>query len=260
MSPAGGDAWTVRLDAFEGPLDLLLHLIKKHEVDVHDIRIAEITDHYLEYLRAAADLDLDVAGEFLVMAATLIYLKSRALLPPEEREELEEEEPLDPEAELVRQLVEHARFKEVAGALAGRPVLGRDVFPRPVAEPTPGEHVVPLRPVTVGELLSALEKLLARRATTAVHRVFGEKLDIRDGLRMVLGYLRLVPRARFDDLFPEDASRMQVVVIFIALLELIKDGAVAAAQDAACAAIEIALVHDVDPERLLEASTGEGGA
>ncbi|MFM7735863.1 MAG: segregation and condensation protein A, partial [Alphaproteobacteria bacterium] len=252
------EAFSVHLPAYDGPLELLLHLIRKEALDIFDIPISRLTAAYLAHLEALRQLAIEPASEFLVMAATLIYLKSRALLPPEEREEIEEEEPLDPEAELVRQLVEHARFKEVAGALAGRPVLGRDVFPRPVAEPTPGEHVVPLRPVTVGELLTALEKLLARRATTAVHRVQGEKLDIRDGLRMVLAYLRLVPRARFDDIFPEDASRMQIVVIFIALLELVKDGAVAAAQDATCGTIEIALVHDVDPERLLEAATGEG--
>ena len=231
MSTPPSDAYTVHLDAFEGPLDLLLHLIKKH--------------------------DLDVAGEFLVMAATLIYLKSRALLPPEEREDLEDEEPLDPEAQLIQQLVEHERFQKVAAALAARPVLGRDVFPRPVAEPVPGELVEPLRPITVGELLGALEKLLARRASAAVHRVRGEKLDIRDGLRMVMGYLRIVPNAQFEELFPENASRMQIVVIFIALLELIKDGAVVAAQDSTCGAIEIALVRDVDPEKLLEVAAQE---
>ncbi len=257
MSTPPSDAYTVHLDAFEGPLDLLLHLIKKHEVDVYNIRIAEITDRYLEYLRAAGDLDLDVAGEFLVMAATLIYLKSRALLPPEEREDIEDEEPLDPEAQLIQQLVEHERFQKVAAALAARPVLGRDVFPRPVAEPVPGELVEPLRPITVGELLGALEKLLARRASAAVHRVWGEKLDIRDGLRMVMGYLRIVPNAQFEELFPENASRMQIVVIFIALLELIKDGAVVAAQDSTCGAIEIALVRDVDPEKLLEVAAQE---
>jgi segregation and condensation protein A len=245
------DAYTVKLEAFEGPLDLLLHLIKRHEVDVYNVRIAEITDQYLAYLSAARDLNLDIAGEFLVMAATLIYLKSRALLPPDERDDLEDEEPLDPEAQLIQQLVEHERFQTVAAALAARPVLGRDVFNRPLAERGPGDLAEPMRPVTVGELLLALERVLARRAASLVHRVQGEKLTIRDGLEIVTRYLRASGRATFDELFPEVASRMHVVVVFIALLELIKSGAVEARQSEAYGGIEITLVRDVDPEQLL---------
>lgn len=248
---------TVKLEMFEGPLDLLLHLIKKHEVDVYNVRIAEITDQYLAYLSAAQDLNLDLAGEFLVMAATLIYLKSRALLPPEEREDLEDEEPLDPEAELIQQLVEHERFQKVAAALGARPVLGRDVFVRSVAERSPGDLTEPMRPVTVGELLLALERVLARRAAALVHRVAGEKLDIRDGLQIVTRYLRASPSASFDELFPEDASRMHVVVVFLALLELIKSGAVTATQNVAYGTIEITLVRDVDPEALLAVASQE---
>jgi segregation and condensation protein A len=251
------EAYTVKLEMFEGPLDLLLHLIKKHEVDVYNIRIAEITDQYLAYLSAAQDLNLDIAGEFLVMAATLVYLKSRALLPPEEREDLEDEEPLDPEAQLIQQLVEHERFQKVAAALASRPVLGRDVFARPVAELVPGETAEPMRPLTVGELLLALERVLARRAASLVHRVIGEKLDIRDGLEIVTRYLRASGRATFDELFPEDASRTHVVVVFLALLELIKSGAVTATQGEAYGAIDIILVRDVDPEQVLSIGAQE---
>lgn len=254
------EAYTVRLEAFEGPLDLLLHLIKKHEVEIQNIPIATITDHYLATISAAHDLNLDIAGEFLVMAATLIYLKSRALLPPEERDELEDEEPIDPEAELIQQLIEHERYQKVAAALGARPVLGRDVFARSVAEPSPGVTAEPLRPITVGELLSALERVLARRAAALVHRVHGESLDIRDGLQMVTNYLRHAARATFDELFPEDASRMHIVVLFIALLELIKAGAVVATQGETWGRIEIALVQDVDPERLLEVSAVQEGA
>ncbi|HZR83114.1 MAG TPA: segregation/condensation protein A [Candidatus Binatia bacterium] len=252
------DPYTVKLEMFEGPLDLLLHLIKKHEVDVYNVRIADITDQYLAYLSQAQDLNLDIAGEFLVMAATLVYLKSRALLPADERDELEDEEPLDPEAELIQQLVEHERFQKVAAALASRPVLGRDVFARSLAETVDGELTEPMRPVTVGELLLALERVLARRAAALVHRVQGEKLDIRDGLRMVMRYLRASGRATFDELFPEDASRMHVVVVFLALLELIKNGAVTATQGEAYGTIDIALVRDVDPDELLAVGTQEG--
>ena len=114
------EAYSVKLEQFEGPLDLLLHLIKKHEVDLYQLSVSEITDQYLGYMAEAEDLNLDLAGEFLVMAATLIYLKSRALLPAEEREDLEDEEPLDPEAQLIEQLLEHERFQKAGQALAER--------------------------------------------------------------------------------------------------------------------------------------------
>jgi segregation and condensation protein A len=253
------EAYTVKLEHFEGPLDLLLHLIKKHEVDLYNIRVAEVTDQYLAYLVAAKDLNLDIAGEFLVMAATLIYLKSRALLPPDEREEIEEEELLDPEAELVQQLLEHERFQRVAQALASRPVLGRDVFSRTVAERVPGEFTEAPKPVTVAVLLNALERVIARRASAIVHQIRTESLTIRDGLAIVCGYLRVSPRATFDELFPESASRMRIIVIFLAILELIKFGAISVQQLETYGEIEIVLLREVEPGELLTVEhDGEG--
>jgi len=254
------EAYTVKLDQFEGPLDLLLHLIKKHEVDLYNIRVAAVTDQYLEYLSAAKDLNLDIAGEFLVMAATLIYLKSRALLPPDERDEIEEEEILDPEAELVQQLLEHERFQRVAHALASRPVLGRDVFSRTVTERVPGEFSEAPKPVTVAVLLNALERVIARRASSIVHQIHTESLTIRDGLAIVCGYLRVAPRASFDELFPENASRMRIIVIFLGILELIKYGAVSAQQSETYGAIEIVLLREVDPAELLSVQHEAEGA
>ncbi len=151
------EAYSVRLEAFEGPLDLLLHLVRKHEVNLYEVSVAAVTEQYLAYLAAAKDLNLDVAGEYVLMAATLIYLKSRALLPPEEREDLEEEEPLDPELELIEQLLEYERYQAVASNLASRPVLGRDVFERRVVESVPGLFSEPFRPLTSGDLLAALD-------------------------------------------------------------------------------------------------------
>jgi segregation and condensation protein A len=259
---AGGasEAYTVKLDTFEGPLDLLLHLIKKHEVDLYEIRVSQVTDQYLEYLKAARELNLDIAGEFLVMAATLIYLKSRALLPPEERDEFDDEEPLDPEAQLIQQLIEHERFQKVAAALAQRPVLGRDVFRRTVVEHVPGEFVEPMRPVGVGDLLLALQRVLTRRANQPVHRVAQEQLSLRDGLELVLDQLRTARRAGFEELFPADASRRRIIVTFLAILELIKVGAVTASQEVAYGAIEIVLVSEIDPDSVLTIDFEEAGA
>jgi segregation and condensation protein A len=245
------EGYTVKLDAFEGPLDLLLHLIKKHEVDLYTIRVSSITDQYLAYLSEAQDLNLDIAGEFLVMAATLLYLKSRALLPPDERDELDDEEPLDSEAQLVQQLLEHERFQKAAAALARQPVLGRDVFRRLVVERAPGEFIEPPRPVTIGDLLSALERVVARRALSVIHQVAPERLTIRDGIEIVLERLRLSPRSTFDDLFPHDATRMRIVVVFLAILELIKHGAIGASQHERAGTIDIVLLRDVDADDVL---------
>jgi len=245
------EAYTVKLDSFEGPLDLLLHLIKKHEVDLYEIRVSQVTDQYLGYLKAAQELNLDIAGEFLVMAATLIYLKSRALLPPEERDEFDEEEPLDPEAQLIQQLIEHERFQKVAAALAQRPVLGRDVFRRTVVEAAPGEFVEPQCPAGVGDLLVALQRILNRRTNQPVHRVAQEHISIRDGLELVLDQLRATPRVSFAALFPEDASRGRIIVTFLAILELIKLGAVTATQQDAYGEIDVVLLRDLDPDSVL---------
>ncbi|MBM4267965.1 MAG: segregation/condensation protein A [Deltaproteobacteria bacterium] len=247
-----GEVYTVKLEEFEGPLDLLLHLIKKHEVDLYNIRVASITDQYLAYLASARDLNLDLAGDFLVMAATLIYLKSRALLPPEEQDELDDEEPIDLEAQLIEQLLEHERFQKAGAALAAGTVLGRDVFRRTVVEAKPGEFTAAPAPLTIGDLLGALERILERRARTIVHQVFGERLSIRDGMHMALERLRASPRCTFDDLFPEDASRMRIIVTFLAILELIKYGAISARQGEMLGDIDLVLLRDVDPERMLE--------
>ena len=243
---------TVKLDEFEGPLDLLLHLIKKHEVDLYNIRVSTITDQYLASLAAARELNLDIAGEFLVMAATLIYLKSRALLPPEEQDELDAEEPLDPEQQLIEQLLEHERFQKAGAALAAGPVLGRDVFRRTVMEATPGEFVAAPAPLTMGDLLAALERVLERRARAIVHEVIGERLSIRDGIELTLERLHTLRRCAFDDLFPENASRMRIIVTFLGILELIKHGAISATQGENHGEIRVELVRNVDTNSMLE--------
>jgi segregation and condensation protein A len=245
------EAYSVKLEQFEGPLDLLLHLIKRHEVDLYDLSVSEITDQYLAYMTAADDLNLDLAGEFLVMAATLIYLKSRALLPPEEREELEDEEPLDPEAQLIEQLLEHERLQKAGEALAARNVLGRDIFERTVVETQPGRFIEPPKPMAVDDLIGALQRMLERRARNLVHQVVGERLSLRDGVESVVEQLRARPRLRFEELFPNDASRVRIIVTFLAILELVKTGAVTATQSENHAEIDILLLRDIDADEVM---------
>ena len=222
--------YRVKLDVFEGPLDLLLHLIKKNEVEIVDIPVATITEQYLAYLEMMQDLRLDIAGEFLVMAATLMLIKSRMLLPPSEDDADEEE--ADPRADLVRQLLEYQRYREAALALSERPLLHRDVFVRTAAldlpEPEGGEP--PRVQVTVWELLEAFRAVLQRARPESVHEVVTDRISLRDRVRSLLQALSVARSIDFESLFDDDASRFFVIITFLALLELMKMGAVRATQ------------------------------
>ncbi len=193
----------VQLEIFEGPLDLLLHLIKKNEVSITDIPIATITEQYLATLEVMQTLNLDVAGEFLVMAATLVHIKSRMLLPPTDEEE-DEEEGADPRAELVRRLLEYQRFKDAADQLEQRELLTRDVFVRsPVRMkdiPAPGFREVP-----VFELLTALKRVLDRLPKDVVHEVM---LDVKTGMEVVVTFLAMLElvKVRAIRIFQEEST------------------------------------------------------
>ena len=220
---------TVKLPIFEGPLDLLLHLIKRNEVQVTDIPIATITDQYLAMLDELPELNLDGAGEYLVMAATLVFIKSRMLLPTTADEEPEE----DPRAELVQQLVEYQRFREVAVALGERPVLARDVFAAPGEAMEPGtepDEGPPVRDATLGDLLTALRDVLKRLKPPLVHEVGRQEITVRDAVEEILGRFALAEEVEFASLFAPDAHRGAVIVTFLALLELIRLGVVRARQ------------------------------
>jgi segregation and condensation protein A len=237
------EPYRVKLEVFEGPLDLLLHLIKKSEVEITDIPIAAVTEQYLAYLDMLHALNLDVAGEFLVMAATLMLIKSRMLLPPAEGEAEEEEQ--DPRADLVRQLLEYQRYREAALALSERPLLHRDVFVREAALDLPEEETASQPPrlqVTVWELLEALRAVLQRARPEAVHEVVTERVSLRDRARALLDTLRGARCLDFEALFDEDASRLEIIVTFLALLELMKMGAVRATQEIGRGRIVIELV------------------
>jgi segregation and condensation protein A len=241
----------VQLEIFEGPLDLLLHLIKKSEVNITDIPIAVITEQYLATVELMQTLNLDLAGEFLVMAATLIHIKSRMLLPAGDDEE-DEEEGADPRAELVRRLLEYQRYKDAAAELEQREILTRDVFVRasaPTAEAGPREF----REVSVFELLGALRRVIDRLPKDIAHEVTLEKVTVREKMTLLLEKLREQSRVVFESLFTEVKSRMEVVVTFLAMLELVKMRAIRIFQDdmAGPIAIEAAAGIDEAAERMV---------
>jgi segregation and condensation protein A len=213
----------VKLDMFEGPLDLLLHLVKKNEVEITDIPIAAITDQYLAYLEMLHSLDLDVAGEYLVMAATLLHIKSRALLPAEELGEEEEEGEEDPRARLVQQLLEYQRYREAAEELARRALLERDVFTRgPAAEEGDGAEEAPPLRASLGELLDALAEVLRRTSLLSAHAVSAEEVSLTECLCALLDLLKERGDVTFFDVFPPAASRARIVTTFVAVLELVR--------------------------------------
>jgi segregation and condensation protein A len=242
----------VQLEIFEGPLDLLLHLIKKNEVSITDIPIATITEQYLATLEVMQTLNLDVAGEFLVMAATLVYIKSRMLLPLTDDEDAEEEGP-DPRAELVQRLLEYQRFKDAADQLERRDVLARDVFVR--AAP-PAEKVDPpgFREVSVFELLTALRRVMERLPKDAVHEVTLEKITVREKMTLLLDILRAKGPTLFESLFAEVKTRMEVVVTFLAMLELVKVRAIRIFQEEMSGPIQIEALADIDQASALVAA------
>ncbi len=233
--------YRVKLEVFEGPLDLLLHLIKKNEVEVTDIPVSVITEQYLQYLDLLRELRLDVAGEFLVMAATLLLLKSRMLLPSSEEEEAEEP---DPRRELVQQLLEYQRYRDAALALAERPLLQRDVFARPPTRPDGLEPVRVRLAVSLWDLVAALQAVLERRRVPAAPQIEAEPVSVRACAEQLLARLRAAGKLHFDDLFEADASRAVIIGTFLALLELIRLGAVVAFQEAHSGPIELEYRHD----------------
>lgn len=216
------EQYSVHLDKFDGPMDLLLHLIKKNELDICDISIAVITRQYLEYIRLMKDLNLEVAGDFLVMAATLLQIKSRQLLPLDDQEEPEAEE-ADPRSELVRRLLEYQQYKEAGMLIGARALLGREVFSRAVSEPVLAAAQTAEGPleVTLFELVDAFRLLLQRIPAESFHDVApGDSLSIADCINEILSLLQEQDTVQFDDLVRDECTRERIIVTFLALLEL----------------------------------------
>lgn len=233
--------YAIKLDIFEGPLDLLLYLIKKNEVDIYNIPIALVTEQYLQYLKIIKELNLDMAGEYLVMASTLIHIKSKMLLPPPEEPEEDEEE--DPRAELVRQLLEHQRFKEAALSLKERPLLERDVFTRAAHLPEEIEKITvdeeELTEVSVFELIEAFHRVISQLDKKELLEIDLEKLSLTDIINEVMDQLNVTKSATFEDLLKGKRDRRRIIYTFLAILELIKLRMIKAYQTAVFGVIRI---------------------
>ncbi|HEX3765771.1 MAG TPA: segregation/condensation protein A [Kofleriaceae bacterium] len=241
MDPAG---YQVALDVFEGPLDLLLHLVKKHELSILDIPIAFVTEKYLEYLDAMAGLDIDVAGEYLLMAATLCHIKSRELLPTPEPIEDEDsdageggEAEVDPRADLIRRLLEYQKYKEAALQLGQQPVVGRNVWSRgaqiedAVGDGVDPDAIAPLAPFPVHKLIEAFDRVMQQAKLKVSHDVMIDRLSVSQKIAELTDRLEAEGRFAFTSMFSflrDGAPRVvaevrhEAVVTFLALLEMAK--------------------------------------
>lgn len=212
----------VRLEVFEGPLDLLLHLVRENRLDIHDIPIAKITEQYLAYLDVMKALNLEVAGEFLVMASTLLYIKSRSLLPRQDDEAGEEEDPETLRAELSRRLVEYGKIKEAAARLGERPLLGRDVFARDFLGEEIPEGEVLLTELSLADLITAFKDVLERMPKQEAVDVYVDRLPIADAIAFLLDRLREEGAIRFDRLVEEFPAKPELISFFLGILELVR--------------------------------------
>jgi segregation and condensation protein A len=214
--------YKVKLEIFEGPLDLLLYLIKKEELDIYDIPIAKITDQYLEYLEMMKLLDLDIAGEFIVMAATLMQIKSKMLLPPEEtpQEELIEE---DPRSELVKRLLEYKKFKEVADELAKKEASASQVYTRKSEEKESLEvKDSPFFEASIFDLLTAFSKILKDVPKDTFYKLVKDEFTVSEKIHDIFHMLVNEPKVYFSKLFSQAKSKLEIVATFLAVLELIR--------------------------------------
>jgi segregation and condensation protein A len=220
--PRDGGEYVITLPIFEGPLDLLLHLIQKHELDIMDIPVSFITEKYVEYISMMEALSIDITSEYLVMAATLVHIKSKSLLPPEAVVHDEEEgslDDIDPREELIRRLLEYQKYKHAAAELNDRGALGRDVFTRgAVLEEKEGP--APLARVEVWNLLDAFAKVLSRAKIKIEHEVSFDQLTITERIQQLCDRLGERGRCAFDDLFEGQITRADLIITFLALLEM----------------------------------------
>lgn len=225
------DLYNIKLPVFEGPFDLLLHLIKENKIDIYDIPIALITSQYLQYLEIMKELNLEIAGEFLVMAATLIHIKSKMLLPQDEN--MVEEEKQDPRTELVQQLIEYQRYKDAAIELKKREEEWIKVFRKSssmgIDEDTNELYLFDL---SLFDLIEALKKILDK-APPEVAIITKEMLSVKDRMSFIVDMIEGKDAIRFEDIFEKGATKLKIIVTFIALLELIRIGVVKAYQERA---------------------------
>lgn len=243
--------YKVELDIFEGPLDLLLYLIRKEEVDIYDIPIERITTQYLDYISMMKMLDLNIAGEFIVMAATLMMIKSRMLLPHDERPELVDEDEDDPRWDLVRKLVEYKKFKDAASRLQQRELMQENIFGQGsdtmILEPEdPG---LVLQDISLFDLLAAFREALERARPEDISEIHAERFTVADKIAEVIEVVRKRGSVGFSELFHPASSRPEIVCTFLALLELIRLCHVAAVQDSHFGEIRLTARDDINTEQ-----------
>ncbi len=234
--------YKVKFEVFEGPLDLLLYLIKKEEVDIYEVNLTKLATQFIEYIDMMRMLDLEVAGEFLVMASTLMYIKSRELLPVDLQVAAEEEEEgEDPRWELIRQLVEYKKFKDAAAQLQSLEIRQESVYPRLPVKPEFEAKDAPLRTnVSLFDLINAVSLVLKRvQEKPDARDIFEDKWTVSEKIENLMTQLREKPVLKFSELFASATSRSEVVVTFLAMLELIRLGQLAAVQGEAFGEIEI---------------------
>ena len=220
------EIYNIKIPVFEGPFDLLLHLIREAKIDIYDIPIALITGQYLKYLEMMKELNLEIAGDFLVMAATLIHIKSRMLLPPDEEAPLEERE--DPRLELVHKLLEYQTFKEAASTLREREEEWMKVFSKePISEDSEELYLVD---VNLFDLMGAFKNLLDTVSPDIV-TITKETLTVKDRMSVIMEIIEGFEAMRFEEIFKGSRTRIQLIVTFVALLELIRLGLVKAYQE-----------------------------
>lgn len=245
----------LKLPSFEGPLDLLLHLCQKHELDIVNLPVAFVTERYLEYVRLMERLDLDIAAEYLVMAATLALIKSKSLLPPDPNEIDEEASPedeIDPRMELIRRLLEYQKYKTAGEALGARGVAGRDVFLRGMEAPE-ATGPAPLAGIGLFKLLDAFQVVLKRAKADLAFQITAEGVTIQDRMTQLTDTLRSKQRCTFEELFEGTQSVYDIVVTFLALLEMAKRRLASIYQTAPDAPIHLEY-------RVLDADDAEPGA
>jgi len=232
-------AYKIKLQMFEGPLDLLLYLVKKDHLNIYDIPIAKVTEQYLDYINLMQLMDLNLAGEFMVMAATLMQIKSKMLLPAEPEPQAEEQE--DPRAELVRRLLEYEKFKEIAENLKKREEDQREVFKRPNTEVEKelGKEKPVYFEASIFDLISAFSRALKDVPKEVFYEVIKDEFTIEEKVHEILHLLLVQPSARVSELFSKAKNKLEIIVTFLAVLELIRMKEIVALQSDMFEDIEI---------------------
>ena len=256
--------YKVNLEIFEGPLDLLLYLIRREELEIYDIPIGRITEQYMQYLDLMRQLNLDVAGEFIVMAATLMVIKSRMMLPVDRRQTDEgtDEEWVDPRLDLVRQLIEYKKFKDAAGRLAEYEALTQESFDygggRPKFEKTAADAADALASIDMFDLLTAFQEVLARLNEIPQEELKGMRWSVPDKMDMILERSRAEGQISFSTLFTARSPRGEVIVTFLALLELLRQHRVIVYQNDAFHEITVLPSKEMPDDKPLEAPDDYG--